>query len=91
MGMKLIYLEAGSGAKKSVSVSMITAVRENVKLPLIVGGGIRDPEAASKSCRAGADVIVVGNGFEEEPSMVFELSSAIHEVGGIPTQKLTSA
>ena len=80
LGMKLIYLEAGSGAKKPVSVSMISAVRESVHIPLIVGGGIRDAEWAAQSCRAGADVIVVGNGFEDDSSLIFEIAEAVHEI-----------
>ena len=83
LGMKLVYLEAGSGAKKPVGANMIAAVRRNIKLPLIVGGGIRDAERASRSCKAGADVIVIGNGFEEEPSLIFEIASAVHEAGRV--------
>ncbi len=81
LGMKLIYLEAGSGAGKPVSASMISAVREKIQAPLIVGGGIRDAERASQSCKAGADVVVVGNGFEEDASLIFEIASAVHEAG----------
>jgi putative glycerol-1-phosphate prenyltransferase len=83
LGMKVIYLEAGSGAKKPVSAGMISAVRESVNVPLVVGGGIRDAERAAQSCRAGADVIVVGSGFENDPSLIAEMASAVHESGRI--------
>jgi len=91
LGMKLIYLEAGSGAKKSVSVNMVQEVRQNIDVPLIVGGGIRNGETASEICKAGADVIVVGNAFETDPSLIFEISSAVHEAGKVSFQKITSA
>jgi len=81
LGMKLIYLEAGSGAKKPVSEEIIAVVRESIHVPLVVGGGIRNAEKASRCCRAGADVIVIGNGFEEEPELIFEISDAVHEAG----------
>lgn len=81
LGMKVIYLEAGSGAKKPVSSAMISAVRESVDVPLIVGGGIRNAECASISCRSGADVVVVGNGFEDDSSLIAEIASAVHESG----------
>ena len=90
LGMKLIYLEAGSGATEPVSVNMIKKVSDNVDLPVIVGGGIRDAKAASERCRAGADIIVVGNGFEDEPSLVFEVSCAVHEAGEISKHKITA-
>ncbi len=79
LGMKLIYLEAGSGAKKPVGGEMIRAVRENADLPLIVGGGIRDAGTAVDICRAGADIIVIGNGFEEDVSLIFEIADAVHK------------
>jgi phosphoglycerol geranylgeranyltransferase len=61
MGMKLFYLEAGSGAHQSVPDDMIAAVRTNCNGPLIVGGGITTPEAAVEKINAGADIIVTGN------------------------------
>ncbi len=64
-GMKLIYLEAGSGATEHVPVEMIKAVKEEVGLPLIVGGGIRTLEQARAVAKAGADVIVTGTVIEE--------------------------
>jgi len=60
LGMQLIYLEAGSGAPEQVPPEMITAVRETISVPLVVGGGIRTPEAARIAAEAGADIIVTG-------------------------------
>ncbi len=91
LGMKLIYLEAGSGAKKTVSPSMVTAVRERVEIPLIVGGGIRDAEKASDISNAGADIVVVGNGFEKDPSLIFEIACAVHEAGKSSATEIHSA
>ena len=67
MGKKAIYLEAGSGAITPVSTDIIKAVREAVSVTLIVGGGIRTPEAMNAAYRAGADIVVIGNHFEEHP------------------------
>jgi phosphoglycerol geranylgeranyltransferase len=61
MGMELIYLEAGSGAPLSVPAEMIAKVKENVTLPIICGGGIRDAKTAIEKLKAGADIIVTGN------------------------------
>jgi heptaprenylglyceryl phosphate synthase len=57
---------------------MIAAVRATVDLPLIVGGGIRTAEQARQLCEAGADVLVVGTAFEEDPERIFAMSEAIH-------------
>ena len=70
LGMKQIYLEAGSGAAKPVGIDMIKEISENINLPLVVGGGIRTSEEAENVYRAGADVIVIGNRFEEFPDQV---------------------
>lgn len=67
MGKQAIYLEAGSGAITPVSTDIIKAVREAVSVTLIVGGGIRTPEAMNAAYRAGADIVVIGNHFEEHP------------------------
>ena len=67
MGKKAIYLEAGSGAITPVSTDIIKAVREAVSVTLIVGGGIRTPEAMKAAYRAGADIVVIGNHFESHP------------------------
>jgi len=78
LGLRLIYMDAGSGAESPVSPSMIKKVKENISIPLIVGGGIRTPEQAMVSCKAGADVIVVGNAIEKDYSCLKEIAHAIH-------------
>ena len=78
LGMKLIYMDAGSGAKKSISESMIQKVASCIDVPLIVGGGITTAEKAYLNCKAGADVIVVGNAIEKDASLIKEIASAIH-------------
>jgi phosphoglycerol geranylgeranyltransferase len=80
LGMKLIYMDAGSGAKKPIAEEMIAAVAQNINIPLIVGGGIRDAEKAYINCKAGADVIVIGNAIEKDPSLIKEMAAAIHSV-----------
>ncbi len=80
LGMKLIYMDAGSGARKPVTEEMINAVSQTIHIPLIVGGGIRDAEKAYLSCKAGADLIVVGNAIEKAPSLISEIASAIRMV-----------
>lgn len=80
LGKKLIYMDAGSGAKKAISEEMIAAVAQNISIPLVVGGGIRDAEKAYRNCKAGADMIVVGNALEKDVSLITEISAAIHAV-----------
>ena len=78
-GKKIIYMDAGSGAKKPISDEMIRAVSNNIDIPLIVGGGIKSSEETILKCKAGADIIVVGNAIEKELSLIKELSSVIHQ------------
>jgi putative glycerol-1-phosphate prenyltransferase len=78
LGLRLIYMDAGSGAEVPVSTSMIKKVKESISIPLIIGGGIRTPEQAHESCQAGADIIVVGNAIEKDPSVINEIASAVH-------------
>ncbi|WP_396193355.1 geranylgeranylglyceryl/heptaprenylglyceryl phosphate synthase [Flavobacterium sp.] len=66
IGNKLIYLEAGSGAKLSVPQEMITLVAQNIKVPLIVGGGIRSKQEIENAYNAGADLVVIGTAFEND-------------------------
>lgn len=80
LGMKLIYMDSGSGAKRAISESMIEAVAKSIAAPLIIGGGIRDAEKAYLNCKAGADVIVVGNAIEKDASLIKEMSDAVHSV-----------
>ena len=80
LGKKLIYMDAGSGAKKPIPEEMISLVAKNIEVPLVIGGGIRDAEKAYLNCKAGADVIVVGNILERNPSLLGEIASAVHQV-----------
>ncbi|MBL7829146.1 MAG: geranylgeranylglyceryl/heptaprenylglyceryl phosphate synthase [Saprospiraceae bacterium] len=76
LGLKLLYLEAGSGAKNPVSESIIRDVSQSVSIPIITGGGIRTPEKALENFRAGADLIVVGNALENDPGLIREIAAA---------------
>ena len=80
LGMKLIYLEAGSGAEQSVPEEMISAVAKTCTVPIMVGGGIRTPAEARKKVGSGANIIVTGNYFENENNwdMLKEFSNAVH-------------
>ena len=81
LGMKLVYLETGSGAAASVPVSMVRSVSRYVDLPVIVGGGIRDPEVAREKVDAGAAFVVTGSVVEDDPGRLRELSAAVHVSG----------
>ena len=70
LGLKSLYLEAGSGASHSVEPGMIRAIRKNISLPLIVGGGIRSAESTEELFSAGADMLVVGNAVEKDPGLI---------------------
>ncbi len=80
LGMKLIYMDAGSGARRAISESMIEKVAGCINVPLIVGGGIATAEKAYLNCKAGADVIVVGNAIEKDSSLIKEIAAAVHSV-----------
>ena len=80
LGLKHIYLDAGSGAEKPVSLEMISAVRSSVDLPIIVGGGIRSAQSAVEICEAGADIVVVGNASEKNPLVIREIAEALREL-----------
>ena len=76
LGLKYIYLEAGSGAKTSINIKIIKGVKENISIPLIVGGGIKTPNDVKSAVNAGADIIVVGNVIEQNPEILPELVKA---------------
>lgn len=76
LGLKMIYLDAGSGALNPVPEPMIEAVSSAVQIPLIVGGGIRTPEKVETDMKAGADIIVVGNALEKDPVLMREMAAA---------------
>lgn len=73
LGLKLIYLDGGSGAVQPVSSKMISAVRRSVSVPIIVGGGISSGPKAELAWTAGADVVVIGNGLEQNPNLLEEV------------------
>ncbi|NDU98397.1 geranylgeranylglyceryl/heptaprenylglyceryl phosphate synthase [Spirosoma terrae] len=79
LGLSLLYLDAGSGARWPVSAAMIEAVRAAVDVPIIVGGGINSGEKAYSALKAGADLIVVGNGIEQNPDLLPELSTIVRD------------
>ena len=78
LGLKLIYMDGGSGAMNSVSLSMIEKVKENISVPLIIGGGIKTAESASDRFKAGADVIVVGNAIETQHSILEQIAEVVY-------------
>jgi putative glycerol-1-phosphate prenyltransferase len=70
LGLQMIYLEAGSGATNPVPVSLVKAVRENISIPLAVGGGIKNSYEVEDIFNAGADLIILGNGCEKNPELL---------------------
>jgi phosphoglycerol geranylgeranyltransferase len=72
LGMKMIYLEAGSGATNPVPVNLVKSVRENISVPLAVGGGIKNKSEIEEFFNAGADLIILGNGCEKNPKLLTE-------------------
>ena len=79
LGLKLIYLEAGSGAKTSLTTQMISRVKNNITIPLIVGGGIKSPGDIQRIVSAGADIIVSGTATEQDPEILSSLVRATHQ------------
>jgi len=77
LGLRLIYMDAGSGAQHPVPLQMIQEVRKNTKSPLIIGGGITTPKAVKDAAKAGADIIVVGNAIESKPELIQALAGEI--------------
>lgn len=83
LGMKLVYLEAGSGARRPVPDVMVEAVSQQCSLPLIVGGGLTSAKEAAAKAKAGATVIVAGNHFEQKRALkeLRDFADSIHAVG----------
>ncbi|RSK37734.1 geranylgeranylglyceryl/heptaprenylglyceryl phosphate synthase [Hymenobacter metallilatus] len=79
LGLRLMYLDGGSGAMYPISPAMIRAVRQAIEVPLIVGGGINTVEKANAALQAGADVLVVGNQIEKDPDFLTEMARTVHQ------------
>ena len=80
LGLKLIFMDGGSGAKTPISSAMIKAVSDHIDVPLIIGGGICSSAKALENCQSGADIIVVGNAIEKENGLIKDISEAIHSI-----------
>jgi len=83
LGLKVIYMDDGSGAQNPIRVGMIQEVKSQINGPLFIGGGIRTPEQAIETCLAGADVVVVGNAIEKDPNLVFDLAKSVHGLNAL--------
>jgi putative glycerol-1-phosphate prenyltransferase len=78
LGMKLIFMDAGSGALSPVPHEMIDQVSKSIQVPLVIGGGIKTPEMAAAAAKAGADVVVIGNTLEKSPELIEAFAHAVH-------------
>lgn len=78
LGLKLIYLEAGSGAKNTLTFDMVKGVKENISIPLIVGGGLKTSDDIKNSLSAGADIVVVGTAIENDSKILKKLVETTH-------------
>jgi putative glycerol-1-phosphate prenyltransferase len=85
LGLKLIYMDAGSGAEHHITTTMIKEVKKNISIPLIIGGGVRTPEQAYRVCSAGADMLVIGTAAEESPSLIKQMADAIRQAKSTPS------
>jgi putative glycerol-1-phosphate prenyltransferase len=79
LGLKTIFMDAGSGALNPISDEMVEFVKGSIDVPLIIGGGIRTPEKARSVFKAGADIVVVGNTFEKNPGLISDFMSVVRE------------
>ncbi len=79
LGLQAIYLEAGSGAKYTVSSQMISEVKQNISIPLIVGGGITTEKQLVDILESGADMVVVGTAVESTPETITKFAQIISE------------
>lgn len=77
LGLQVLYLDAGSGARNPVPARLIEAVRKSVRLPLMVGGGLRNPESVLSAFNAGADIVVVGTAIEQEPGILERMAEVV--------------
>jgi putative glycerol-1-phosphate prenyltransferase len=77
LGLKLIYMDGGSGALNPVPISMVEKVKSAISVPLVIGGGIRSPQEANDRFKAGADILVVGNAIESQNSLIEQLAEVV--------------
>jgi len=77
LGMKLIYMDAGSGAQNPISSKMITAVKHQLDIPLMIGGGLNNTSKIKTACQAGADIVVVGNALEKDITMLQDFDAVV--------------
>ncbi len=79
LGMKMIFMDAGSGAYNAIPAEMIAAVKGSINVPLIIGGGLKTPEMAVNALKAGADIVVIGNSLEKNPALLASFADAVHQ------------
>lgn len=87
LNMQMIYLDAGSGAKNPVPQNMIEKLQAYIKVPIIVGGGLRDTDSVHQSLQAGADLVVIGNALEENPKWIKRFSEVVHQFSPLQVKK----
>jgi len=78
-GKHVIYMDAGSGARRPVTTEMISKVSSHIDIPLFVGGGILTPEKVYENCKAGANIVVVGNAIERDPLLIRDMAQATRD------------
>jgi len=88
LGFQLLFMDAGSGARRNVSAELINKVSEVCDQPLIVGGGIKNGEQAYNMLKAGADVLVIGNAIEENPLLIREISAAVKQINALDLRRV---
>lgn len=81
-GKHVIYMDAGSGARRPVTTEMIHKVSTHIDIPLFIGGGILTPEKVYENCQAGANLIVVGNAIERDPLLIKDMAAATRQGSG---------
>lgn len=82
LGLKIIYLDGGSGASKPIPPELISIIKKNINIPLITGGGVRNTQQASEAWKAGADILVVGNALEKNPKLIKQLIDVRDDMNG---------
>ena len=90
LGLNLTYIDGGSGAKKCISTAMISKTKAAKNGPLIIGGGIRTPQAAAEIYKAGADIIIVGNGAEENRNLIAEIAEMKQKFNSLKESNINS-